>query len=884
MAQSNLLTCRFCGKDSEIEEIAGKLHAEETDSGKLITAHHRCMQYASALTQYKTDEFGGFDVDEVEKEIKRGQKLRCSLCKLSQPKNSKGACCGCAVRSCRKTFHYPCAVTDPDTITKRLVVTTNKNTDSKEKFVYYRVFCSKEHEVAFRETLREELRDSKTKRQKRTRDSTEHEDEASQDEEEEMGEILDSSAAAEHNTSAVSEFRSLPRNQVSSSNYDDSAYLSPADMESKHISPGERLLLSFANNLSRTEPGEPITRSPAKRRVERTPVKSPSPWQVLAVPENQSCAVNATVIVHENANHRGHEQEAQSVPDLNVNDADSCEDLPSTFLNARRSTRNSSKFTGPQGVLPEDITVVISDSTPERSLRRSPRKTLDQNNIATARISDNDGGESVRSLADSITPQPSPRIPSLNSTHTTRQMRQKAVREPVQQNGIGGDVASDSVSEMDSSHESLQSSIRSTRSRKTDVTNDVQAIDLNASHSSGLLEKSSSEQPDAREVPKSNSLLDTGRQSRKRKMEDGDDSRSVLALASKSSRTTESTAPSSLASVLLIPSSMGEFKRLERQVMEMAVDTLKVKATNICVWQMIVRKSLPSDLLVFFLLELVKELKNDNSETLLNLLFDEEYVAARENTYVAQAKVLHSMNDEKSQKDVQQAIWGGLERNVKDLPMVRTLHLPHHDLTTLAIDVHLCHDSTRVQAYLQAHKGLSWWDEGTDLASLNLHPGARSLAAQAEVWTWQVWLTKVCPVAEVSILPADHYAHHADRKAASPELQTLLQTLKDTTNPRTGNGLLLIFQHADTKVVNFPQYFRKVCLSVLQSKPSGSVLALVPLDNLHNKSFDSVSGLMSDGSIKRKAVQYCVSVRTAFSVRHHLTQLVLLEITTAAPQ
>ena len=33
------------------------------------------QQYASALVQYKSDEFGGFDISEVEKEISRGRKL-----------------------------------------------------------------------------------------------------------------------------------------------------------------------------------------------------------------------------------------------------------------------------------------------------------------------------------------------------------------------------------------------------------------------------------------------------------------------------------------------------------------------------------------------------------------------------------------------------------------------------------------------------------------------------------------------------------------------------------------------------------------------------------------------------------------------------------------
>ena len=44
----------------------------------------------------------GFLVGDIEREVKRGRRLRCHLC------NSTSATVGCARVSCRKTFHLPC--------------------------------------------------------------------------------------------------------------------------------------------------------------------------------------------------------------------------------------------------------------------------------------------------------------------------------------------------------------------------------------------------------------------------------------------------------------------------------------------------------------------------------------------------------------------------------------------------------------------------------------------------------------------------------------------------------------------------------------------------------------------------------------------------------
>uniref|UniRef100_A0A0F8CSE5 PHD finger protein 6 n=1 Tax=Larimichthys crocea TaxID=215358 RepID=A0A0F8CSE5_LARCR len=51
------------------------------------------------------DDLFGFSVDDVIGEVRRGNKLICSHCK------KKGATAGCEVVRCKKSFHYPCAVT-----------------------------------------------------------------------------------------------------------------------------------------------------------------------------------------------------------------------------------------------------------------------------------------------------------------------------------------------------------------------------------------------------------------------------------------------------------------------------------------------------------------------------------------------------------------------------------------------------------------------------------------------------------------------------------------------------------------------------------------------------------------------------------------------------
>ncbi|XP_072370340.1 uncharacterized protein [Scyliorhinus torazame] len=87
---------------------------QTNETGKLFTdgkfaAHRNCLLYSSNLCNQNSqdlDNFGGFRIQDIKNEIKRGSKLRCSLCRR------KGASVGCEVKSCRRSYHYPCAIDD----------------------------------------------------------------------------------------------------------------------------------------------------------------------------------------------------------------------------------------------------------------------------------------------------------------------------------------------------------------------------------------------------------------------------------------------------------------------------------------------------------------------------------------------------------------------------------------------------------------------------------------------------------------------------------------------------------------------------------------------------------------------------------------------------
>ncbi|XP_027864564.1 PHD finger protein 6 isoform X1 [Xiphophorus couchianus] len=98
--------CGFCHAGDEENETRGVLH---TDNSKKVAAHYKCMLFSSGTVQLTTTsraEFGNFDVKTVIQEIKRGKRMKCTLC------SQLGATIGCEIKACVKTYHYHCGLQD----------------------------------------------------------------------------------------------------------------------------------------------------------------------------------------------------------------------------------------------------------------------------------------------------------------------------------------------------------------------------------------------------------------------------------------------------------------------------------------------------------------------------------------------------------------------------------------------------------------------------------------------------------------------------------------------------------------------------------------------------------------------------------------------------
>ncbi|KAJ8321526.1 hypothetical protein KUTeg_000923 [Tegillarca granosa] len=63
----------------------------------------------------------------------------CSICRKDKSRKGKtnGATSGCAIRSCRKSFHYYCAKLDPVAVTKRMLV---RYKNENREVVLYRYY------------------------------------------------------------------------------------------------------------------------------------------------------------------------------------------------------------------------------------------------------------------------------------------------------------------------------------------------------------------------------------------------------------------------------------------------------------------------------------------------------------------------------------------------------------------------------------------------------------------------------------------------------------------------------------------------------------------------------------------------------------------------
>ncbi|KAK7835722.1 brca1-associated ring domain protein 1 [Quercus suber] len=105
-AVSNKSICAFC-QSSKVSETSGpmlhyangkKVVGDEAIRSNVIHVHTICIDWAPQV-YYDDNE----NVKNLKAEVARGAKLKCSRC------GKKGAALGCYMKSCRKSYHVPCA-------------------------------------------------------------------------------------------------------------------------------------------------------------------------------------------------------------------------------------------------------------------------------------------------------------------------------------------------------------------------------------------------------------------------------------------------------------------------------------------------------------------------------------------------------------------------------------------------------------------------------------------------------------------------------------------------------------------------------------------------------------------------------------------------------
>ncbi|XP_058681568.1 histone-lysine N-methyltransferase SETDB2 [Ammospiza caudacuta] len=122
MAKMVRTTCAFCS-----EGEAGSVMYIATERN--IAAHQDCLLFSSGFVESEDHNPENleirFDVSSVLKELRRGKRLACSFCR------KKGATVGCEERTCRRSYHFFCALCDDAAV------------ETDEVNGVYRVFCPK---------------------------------------------------------------------------------------------------------------------------------------------------------------------------------------------------------------------------------------------------------------------------------------------------------------------------------------------------------------------------------------------------------------------------------------------------------------------------------------------------------------------------------------------------------------------------------------------------------------------------------------------------------------------------------------------------------------------------------------------------------------------
>ncbi|XP_072849956.1 PHD finger protein 11 isoform X2 [Pogona vitticeps] len=103
------------------------LETGKTEERKAVTLTYSAKLYSSGLMEseeYSPDNVDiRFDVTSVLSEIKRGKRLICNFCR------KKGATVGCEIKTCRRSYHYFCALCDDAAV------------ETDEIKGIYRMFC-----------------------------------------------------------------------------------------------------------------------------------------------------------------------------------------------------------------------------------------------------------------------------------------------------------------------------------------------------------------------------------------------------------------------------------------------------------------------------------------------------------------------------------------------------------------------------------------------------------------------------------------------------------------------------------------------------------------------------------------------------------------------
>ncbi|KAM7500529.1 hypothetical protein LguiA_024943 [Lonicera macranthoides] len=107
---TNKIKCAFCHSTEDTEAsgvmvhyLKGKPVTENYDSGSnVIHAHRNCTEWAPNV--YFEDE----NAINLEAELARSKRIKCCCCGI------KGAALGCYEKTCRKSFHVPCAKLTPE--------------------------------------------------------------------------------------------------------------------------------------------------------------------------------------------------------------------------------------------------------------------------------------------------------------------------------------------------------------------------------------------------------------------------------------------------------------------------------------------------------------------------------------------------------------------------------------------------------------------------------------------------------------------------------------------------------------------------------------------------------------------------------------------------